>query len=359
MIEIFTMLLAILGISSVVIFHEVGHFMFAKLFSMPIKSFSIGFGASKSWLKGGIEYRLGSIPLGGYISFLSREEMTERGLPNTAKTFNEYILWKRIVVLAAGPLVNLLLGAVLLFSLLPNETTRLVPKIANVSPSSYAESQGITPGDTVLAVNGHDIKTRDDVITQIKLSYMDKDISFVILSAVTEESYSLTAPTSLWKGEGSKGLGITFISKNDTNGDPALIIHKKLTVFDRMVWTSEYAEMIFSTLIKTIIQLPTNSEARDQLGSLVMLGAEGTEAAKRSWPEYLLFLAGANFMIGLVNLLPFPFLDGSQILLGTIQSIIRRPIPAIFEKAYLYVGGVALASIFLIGILNDIGRYLF
>lgn len=326
---------------------------------MPIKAFSIGFGASKTWTYGGIDYKLGSVPLGGYISFLSREEMDKRGYPETAKTFGEFILWKRIVVLAAGPLINLLLGALILFAMLPSEITRLTPHISKVAPASFAEQQGITPLDKVVSVNGKAVESRNDVITQIKLSYMDDEISFVILSHTTNELYSFTAPTSLWEGENSQGLGITFISAKDVQDKPSMVIHKSLTVLDRVVWTGEYANMIFSTLLKTIIQLPTNSEARDQLGSLIMLGAEGTEAAKRSWSEYLLFLAGANFMIGLVNLLPFPFLDGSQILLGTIQSIIRRPIPAAFEKAYLFLGGVALASIFLIGILNDIGRYLF
>lgn len=357
MIDVITVALAILGLAGIIAIHEAGHFLCAMKFNMPIKAFSIGFGAGLKWKSNGIDYRLGSIPLGGYVSFLSRDEIRERGLPQDTKTFDEYALWKRLIVFAAGPVVNIVFGAVLLFSLLPSEINSLTAVISDVKPDSYAEQHGIQPGDRVLSINGERISNRDEVITNIHLNMIEDELLFVFLSRMSNTEYTIAAPSQLWRQ--GEGLGIFFVSLKEAESDPTLIYHKDLSITDQMVMTADYGAMIFSSLVKTLIQLPINANARDQLGSVIMLGTEGSKAAKRDWYEYFVFLASVNFMIAFINLLPFPFTDGSQIMLSSIQSLIKKPLPNSVATAYYALGGAAFASIFIIGISNDISRYFF
>jgi len=353
--DFLTIVLAILGLSTVVIIHELGHFLLAIMFKMPIKAFSIGFGAGLSWAKNGITYRLGSVPLGGYVSFLSPEEMKERGYPEGSRSFGEFPLRQRIAVYAAGPLINIISGVLLLFVLMPSEVTALKPVISTVKPDTLAQSAGINPGDRIVSVAGHPIETRDEVLKHIQLNLLDEQIAVVIEQASTGSRHTLLAPSELWRS--GEGMGVVFVTSKDAATNPDLVVHRNYSLFEKAFQTVDIATTVIVSIAETLIHIPTDSYARDQLGSVIMLGAEGTKAAKRDWHQYLVFLASINLMIAFVNLLPLPYTDGSQILLGTIQGIIKRPIPKPIESAYFYLGAAAFASIFVLGITNDIARY--
>lgn len=355
MYDLITITLAILGLSTIVGIHEYGHYKSARLFRMPIKAFSIGFGSGLSWSRGGIDYRLGSIPLGGYVSFLSRDDMADRGMPDDTKTFSEFPLWQKLVVFAAGPAINIVFGIVLLFALMPSEMTSLAPVISDVKDSSFAQNAGIQPGDRVISVAGHSIDTRDAVLKHINLNLLDDDIQFVFESATSGKNYTVSAPSSLWR-EG-EGIGVFFVSTKEAEADPSLIYHQEFSTLDKAFLSVDYAKTIIGAIAKTLIQLPTNGYAREQLGSVIMLGAEGSKAAQRDWTEYFFFLASVNLMIAFVNLLPFPFTDGSQIVLSTLQGVFKKPVPKAVESTYYYLGAAAFASIFVLGITNDIARY--
>ncbi|MFA0809445.1 M50 family metallopeptidase [Microbulbifer epialgicus] len=354
--DFITIALAILGLSTIVIIHEFGHFICAKFYNIPIKTFSIGFGPGWSYTYSGIEYRLGIVPLGGYVSFLSHEEMEKRGMPKVMRTFPEFPFKQKILVFAAGPAVNIIFGILLLFFLMPSERTSLAPVISKVQTSSLAEASGIKPGDRIISVAGRSIDTRDDALAQIKSNLLDDNIEFVFKSEAIGVRYSLSAPSSLWR-EGN-GLGILFISAEEAGQNPALVYYREFSFADKALMSVDYAKTIIVSIAKTLIQLPTNSYARDQLGSFIMLGAEGSKVAQRNWIEYLFFIASVNLMIAFVNLLPFPFTDGSQIVLTTIQRVLKRPLPKAVESMYFYLGVAAFASIFVLGITNDMARYI-
>ena len=173
----------VLVLGLVVTIHELGHFLAAKSFGVAIDRFSIGFGkAIASWTdKSGVEWRVGWIPLGGYVKFsgddnaasvpdsenlanLRRDIEAEEGREAVLRYFHFKPLWQRAIVVAAGPFANFAL-AIALFAalLLAFGQYVLPPKIAAVQPGSPAERAGFLPGDLVLKAEGRPIKGFDEL----------------------------------------------------------------------------------------------------------------------------------------------------------------------------------------------------
>lgn len=135
--------------------HEFGHFYVARRCGVKVLRFSIGFG--KVLLsrtdKQGTEYSLSALPLGGYVKMLDEREAE---VPESEKpfAFNNQSVWKRMAIVAAGPIANILLAIVLLWALLLGGERDLIPKVGKVLPGSVAEQMGMEPGQEILAVDG-------------------------------------------------------------------------------------------------------------------------------------------------------------------------------------------------------------
>ena len=179
----------VLVLGLVVTIHELGHFLAAKSFGVAIDRFSIGFGkAIASWTdKSGVEWRVGWIPLGGYVKFsgddnaasvpdsenlanLRRDIEAEEGREAVLRYFHFKPLWQRAIVVAAGPFANFAL-AIALFAalLLAFGQYVLPPKIAAVQPGSPAERAGFLPGDLVLEAEGRPIKGFDELAQLVQV----------------------------------------------------------------------------------------------------------------------------------------------------------------------------------------------
>jgi regulator of sigma E protease len=145
---------------SVLIFvHELGHFVWAKIFGVKVLTFSIGFGPKIVRIRGReTEYCLGILPLGGFVKMLE-ENRQEPVLPeDRARTFESQALWKRVIIILAGPAMNVLFPVLLYFAVFAGDTRFLPPSIGQVLPSHPAEGK-LMPGDRVLEVDGERIST--------------------------------------------------------------------------------------------------------------------------------------------------------------------------------------------------------
>ena len=150
-------------VSSLIFVHELGHFMCAKAFGVKVLTFSLGFGPKILRLRGReTEYCIGVLPLGGYVSMLERSK-TDVVLPEDRhRTFESLALYKRIVVVLAGPLMNLLFPVLLYFSVFVSAGPVLPPTVGVVLPGHPADGK-LKPGDRVMAINGEDIGTFDEL----------------------------------------------------------------------------------------------------------------------------------------------------------------------------------------------------
>src|SRR5690606_32176671 len=150
-------------ISSLSFVHELGHFLFAKAFGVKVLTFSLGFGPKILKLRGReTEYCISALPLGGYVKMLEASK-TDIVLPEDKKrTFESLPLYKRIIVVLAGPMMNLLFPVLLYFSVFVTEGPFLPATVGVVLPGHAAEGK-LQPGDRVMSINGADVATSDEL----------------------------------------------------------------------------------------------------------------------------------------------------------------------------------------------------
>jgi regulator of sigma E protease len=150
-------------VSSLIFVHELGHFAFAKAFGVKVLTFSLGFGPKVLRIRGAeTEYCVGLLPLGGYVRMLEASK-SDIVLPeDRQRTFESLALWKRILIVLAGPLMNLLFPVLLYFAVFATEGPFLAPTVGIVLPGHAAEGK-LFPGDRIMEVNGEEVGTFDEV----------------------------------------------------------------------------------------------------------------------------------------------------------------------------------------------------
>ena len=169
----------VLGI--LILFHELGHFLVARMFGVGVERFSLGFGPRIAGKKIGItDYRISAIPLGGYVKMVGEEPDADIPLKDIPFSFTHKNVWKRILIVAAGPLFNILLAVIILFLVFQfTGIFVLKPSIGVVKEGSPAQKAGIQKGDIVYSIDNEPVSSWDEmarIITESK----GKTLSFSV-----------------------------------------------------------------------------------------------------------------------------------------------------------------------------------
>ena len=376
----------VLVLGLVVTIHELGHFLAAKSFGVAIDRFSIGFGkAIASWTdKSGVEWRVGWIPLGGYVKFsgddnaasvpdsenlanLRRDIEAEEGREAVLRYFHFKPLWQRAIVVAAGPFANFAL-AIALFAalLLAFGQYVLPPKIAAVQPGSPAERAGFLPGDLVLEAEGRPIKGFDELAQLVQVR-ANVPTDFVVERAGREIEIVATPEwvmrTDQVAGERRQGmLGLSPAqSKND-------YIHVRYNPIQAVAGGVERTWRTLETTVYYLGRMVTGQVAADQLsgplgiarisGKVAQAGAEGAPDVGSmilgGGVNLLQLAAFISVSIGFMNLLPVPVLDGGHLLFYAYEAVARRPVAAKVQAAGYRVGLALLLGLMLFATWNDL-----
>lgn len=317
-------LLSLLAFSIVIMIHEFGHYAFARMFGLGIKTFSIGMGkAIHSFIdKRGTKWQICMIPLGGYVYPKETEE--ENAQENViGTTFEKMHPLKGIFFAFAGPLFNflsafLIMVTIAIFVGFP----KFSPEIIDIMPNSVAIGK-LLPGDIVLEINNKKVEDaligEKDPVMKIKRGQQILDIQ---LKKAANEPYKLVFATKFEKV--SAKYAIVESIKH--------IVFSVANLFQK-IWGA-----IVSMNIVGPIGIIKKSMQVQQYGFII----------------FLLFIANISISIGAFNLLPIPILDGGRIIMFMLSMIIRRPIPMIFQKVFSYISIAILAVIFLLGFFVDI-----
>ena len=376
----------VLVLGLVVTIHELGHFLAAKSFGVAIDRFSIGFGkAIASWTdKSGVEWRVGWIPLGGYVKFsgddnaasvpdsenlanLRRDIEAEEGREAVLRYFHFKPLWQRAIVVAAGPFANFA-SAIALFAalLLAFGQYVLPPKIAAVQPGSPAERAGFLPGDLVLEAEGRPIKGFDELAQLVQVR-ANVPTDFVVERAGREIEIVATPEwvmrTDQVAGERRQGmLGLSPAqSKND-------YIHVRYNPIQAVAGGVERTWRTLETTVYYLGRMVTGQVAADQLsgplgiarisGKVAQAGAEGAPDVGSmilgGGVNLLQLAAFISVSIGFMNLLPVPVLDGGHLLFYAYEAVARRPVAAKVQAAGYRVGLALLLGLMLFATWNDL-----
>jgi len=153
----------IILVSSLIFVHELGHFMVAKAFGVKVLTFSLGFGPKILRFRGReTEYCIGVLPLGGYVSMLEESKAETVHPEDRQRTFESLPVYKRLLIVLAGPAMNLVFPILLYFSVFMSSAPYLPPTVGVVLPGHPADGK-LRPGDRIMAVNGEDVSTFDEL----------------------------------------------------------------------------------------------------------------------------------------------------------------------------------------------------
>ncbi|WGM31185.1 M50 family metallopeptidase [Brevundimonas sp. NIBR11] len=378
----------LLVLTIIVTIHELGHFWVARAFGVKVDRFAIGFGKAlfSRTDKHGIEWRVGWMPLGGYVKFsgdmdassvpdsrglaaLKSEIVARDGAGAERDYFHFKPVWQRMLIVAAGPVANFIL-AIFIFTLLFSAIgDRLRPaQVADVASGSPAATAGFQTGDLITAINGRVIGDAGEVTRKVSLSSGDA-LRFTVERAGSEIELIATpvrrAETDPIAGRVSVGrIGLSLISPRQ---DVRYVRYNPIEAVGRGV--RETGDILGTTLTY-LGRIFTGRESGDQLsGPLGIAKASGalTKAAVAANPDpgatalnLLLtltsFAAILSIGIGFLNLLPIPVLDGGHLVFYAYEAVAKKPVAANVQEAGYRVGLALLAGLMLFATWNDLQK---
>lgn len=327
-------IIALLIFGFLILIHEFGHYIMARLFRVGVKEFAIGMGPKligKTSKKTGITYSLRLLPIGGYVSMEGEDESSER-----EDALNNKPVWQRFLIMVAGSAMNLLTG-ILLTCLLVG----ISPSLYNTTVTQFVENahtveDGLKEGDTILAIDG-------------KKVYTLYDMSYTILHDATEpvdvtvrrsgETIVLSDVSFPVAKQGSLAFGQRdfYVAREDKTAGVVIkhAFHQSVTSI-RMIWES-------------LFDLVTGKYGIDQLSGPVGITTEiGNAASAGDGGLSLLSLSALIALnLGVMNLLPLPALDGGRLFFLIIEAIRRKPLKREVE-GYIHFIGLALLLLLMV-----------
>jgi regulator of sigma E protease len=345
-------LLAFLGFAALIILHELGHFAAAKAVGMRVERFSLFFPPLLARVRRGeTEYAVGAIPLGGYVKITGMNPAEEIPPEVQHRAYYRQAVWKRIVVISAGPAVNILIAFLILWGLYwangLTEGTRTVEAVERGWPAAGQ----LMPGDRILAVDGE--RGEQAALAQQIASHecpgepvrrCRAATPAVLLVERGGRQLELRLTPVFDPAAGRTRLGYRFETRHTPLG-PVGAAGESVTA----MWSFS------SRTVSTIAQL-FKPEVREDLSGVVG-SYEATRQTIEIDLEQALFLLGIiSLSLGVINLFPFLPLDGGHIFWAVAEKVRGRAIPfSVMERAG-FVGFVLVIGLFLIGFTNDIGR---
>lgn len=333
-------IISIIVLGVLIIFHEFGHFIVAKLSNIKVEEFSVGMGPKLlGFKKGETVYSIRLFPMGGYCKMLGEDESSD-----DTKAYSNKSIPVRFAVLAAGPFMNFLL-AVLIFVIMGFITVTPIPVVQSVIPDYPAAAAGIMPGDVILKVGDYNIKTWEDLQAAVSKSVNRP----VLLEVKRGEKLLYIKLTPIYDAKNKKPMiGISPKGKIGYNYKASLITNIKNSI----VQSGHITWMMLTSLLGLITGRVSVNEFMGPVGIVNVVG----EAAKSGFYSLLGLTSLISLNLAIINLLPIPALDGSRLMFLIIEAIRRKPIDREKEGLVHFIGFVFLILFMIFMTYKDILR---
>ena len=361
---IITILAALLVFSAVIAIHEFGHFTVAKLCGIQVNEFSIGMGPVL-WKKiyKGTQYSLRALPVGGYVA-LEGEESPESQQAEAARDrreeaapapvppeegigipLNEAPVWQRMLVMAAGAVMNFVLGFVVLVILVAAQEGAITSKtIYSIENDALCGQTGLQAGDEIVAVNGRRCFVANDILYEL----------------VRTEAYRARF-TVKRDGQKVELPDVQFDTWQDENGQTHMTLG--FTVYGikktplnvlKEAWNSTlyYGRIAFISLADLVRGRESINNLSGPVGIVTAIG----QAASYGWQDLLELLALITINLGVFNLLPFPALDGGKVVFLIIEGVTGHAVPEKLQGTLTIAAFALLFGLMLFATYNDIIR---
>lgn len=343
----------VLGI--MIFFHELGHFLVAKLFNVRVLKFALGFGPKiAARVVGETEYSVRYIPLGGFVKMLGEEindEESEEILPyDEDRAFNRQHPLKRIAIVAAGPVFNLILAVILFWGLFWVKGDIVTPaKIHEVVGNSPAQAAGLEPGDLIIRAKGTEIKDLSDfhevidknIGVSISLTVLrgEKEINTEIIPEGTPSVNDFGEPVRTGK------IGISVER-----------VRVSLNIFEAAGVALDETWQVIRLTCLVVVKLFQGSVSLETVGGPIMIGQLTGEIVQENVIRIIPFMAMISINLAILNLFPIPILDGGVILFLLFELALRRPVSLEKQEFAQKIGLSLLLLLMMVVFYNDILR---
>jgi regulator of sigma E protease len=345
-----TSILFIIVLGALVYVHELGHFLVAKKSGVHVERFSLGFGPPlwrKQW--GETEYRISIIPLGGYVKMYG--ENPAEDVVDPSRSFLHQSVWKRIPIVAAGPLFNVFFAIVLIALIhlagVPVEEKSV--KIGRVIENSPAEQAGLQTNDIFISLNNEPVQRIINLKTRIMAS-QGSTLQLQVLRQGQELSLPLTPRLDPDVKEWRIGVELRPAEFVYQRSNPAMALWQGTTGTWRI---AKLTILGFGKIISGAI--PASKSLAGPLGIAREIGRQADDG----WRNVIFLTAGISVSLAILNLLPIPVLDGGHLLFFAIEIINGKPLSLRKREIAQQVGLVILASLMLFAFYNDIMNLFF
>jgi regulator of sigma E protease len=360
-------LLAFAGFAALVVLHELGHFTAAKAVGMRVERFSLFFPPLIAKIRRGeTEYAIGAVPLGGYVKITGMNPNEELPPEVAPRAYYRQPVWKRIVVIGAGPAVNIALAFLILWALFWADGVQRSDIGVRAVEAGSPAAQVLQPGDLILSIDGAPGYAPDQTIAVIdeRLTALTAAVAKQkCAGGATTDGCRAAEPTEVVVLRDGERIPIPVRGFYDSKLKRMRLGFSFGVDSTRPVGPAEAADLSVSAMwnvttltVDRLAKIFVSSEARKDVSGVV----GSYEATRQSFDfdttQALRILALISLSLGVINLFPFLPLDGGHIFWAIAEKIRGRPIPfSVLERASV-IGIMLVALLFVIGLSNDIGR---
>lgn len=342
----FVLFIIILG--TIVLIHELGHFLFAKLFHVYVYEYSIGMGKkifSKKPKGSETEYNIRIFPIGGFVRLAGEEgEDGDQSVPLDQKLYKKGF-WQRFLIFFMGPGFNMLLAVVTLFVMcLIFKGTLTTLEVADIPVDYPAYEAGLRDGDVILAVDGEKVSTWTQARLKIATAKEGKKIRFKVRKVDGDIEEIDVQPKRVVDSQ--KNVSYVYGVGSKTEEYHGFLGSIQYSLI-------ESKNIIFS-MGTTIKYLFTGHLSVNDLSGPVGIYEVVDEQAQYGIDSLLYLMAYLSINVGIVNLIPFPAFDGGHILFLLIEKIRRKPVSSNVEATITGVGFICLILLMIYVTFHDV-----
>ena len=351
-IVITTILSTIIVLGILVFVHELGHFLLAKRLGVGVLTFSLGFGKKLIGKKiGETQYQIAAVPLGGFVKLIGENPEEEVKEEDRHRSFSFQPIWKRILIVSAGPFFNFLLAAALFSSINLFGIPFYPSKLGEVSPGLPAEKAGLKKGDVILSIDGEEVSRWDDLSKIIRNS---KGKDLLLKGKRNSEIFEIKITPKLSTQKNLFGEEIQTFIIGITPTDE--IIVQKVGPLEAMGRGLSQTWQGIELTIVSIIKLIQRVIPAKTIGGPILIAQLAGEQARRGLLSLVLFTAILSINLGVINLFPIPILDGGHFLFLGLEAVLRKPISIKKMEIAQQIGLIFIILLMLFAFYNDLIR---
>lgn len=359
---LFTVAMFLLVIGPLIFVHELGHYLVGRWFGVKAETFSIGFGREMfGWTdKRGTRWKVGWLPLGGYVKFKGDMDPASAADPEwinlppaeRAQTFQAKKVWQRFLIVLAGPAINFLVAILIFIGMFAAiGHPQIPPVVGEVEPGSAAAAAGLRPGDRIDSVAGRSVDRFED-IARIVVIRPDQPLLIELTRGGRPMEVTATPRVDVQRDDFGNEFRRGLLGVRA--GEPTA---ERLPWYELPGAAVRQTRNIVVMMVETLGQVVSGRRSLKEMGGPLKIAQFSGQQATLGFAAFLGFLALVSINLGFINLLPIPMLDGGHLLFYMIEGVRRKPLKPETQEWAFRTGLAALLALMMFVTFNDLASF--